>query len=281
MGVQQLSKKFRKELNSHGFMAATKKTGGFLLNKVGLGTDSIIRRRKLQVSREINSLFQGAVAYGPFKGLQLGTDSWWCDIDRASMLFGLYEKEILECFDSLPQSHRTFINLGAADGYYAIGLLRSKKFDVCYAYEATQKGRECILSNAVTNGVAERLKVFGIAEKGFLGTLRDDGVDLARSVVLSDIEGGEFDLFDEEALAAFKGSVILVEIHDLYFDDGAEKLNLLKQNASKYFHVTEFNTGGRDPSPFPELKKFNDNDRWLICSEVRGELGTWLRLDPK
>lgn len=96
MGLRHLWKKFRKELNSRGLFFATKKTGVFLANKMGLGSELIIRKRKLRISKELNDLYFGTVAYGPFKGLKLGSDSWWCGIDRASMLLGIYEKEILE-----------------------------------------------------------------------------------------------------------------------------------------------------------------------------------------
>lgn len=281
MDLQRLSKKFHKELNSRGFVFAAKKTGVFLANKFGLGSDSIIRKRKLRISNEINNLYSGTVAYGPFKGLKLSSDNWWCGIDRAAMLFGIYEQEILETLHSLPLSHSIFINLGAADGYYAIGGLINNKFDFCYSYEQTQKGRECILSNAVINKVDEKLKIHGKAEPSFYKVLLKQGVDLSRSVVLSDIEGNEFALFDRETFIAFRGAVILMEIHDVYFDDGAEKLEKLKADASKYFHITKLVTRARDLSIFPESKGSTTTDRWLICSEGRGQPGLWLRLDPK
>ncbi|MGI8568372.1 MAG: hypothetical protein ACR2KT_04545, partial [Methylocella sp.] len=80
---------------------------------------------------------------------------------------------------------------------------------------------------------------------------------------------------------AFRGAVILMEIHDVYFDDGAEKLEKLKADASKYFHITKLVTRARDLSIFPESKGSTTTDRWLICSEGRGQPGLWLRLDPK
>ena len=51
--------------------------------------------------------------------------------------------------------------------------------------------------------------------------------------------------------------------------------------AEEFFNVTELKMGSRDLSNIPELQKFSDSDRWLMCSEGRGELMSWLRLDPK
>ena len=39
-------------------------------------------------------------------------------------------------------------------------------------------------------------------------------------------------------------------------------------------------TGARDLSVFPELRRMRDTDRWLIVSEGRGQLMTWLKLGP-
>jgi hypothetical protein len=100
-------------------------------------------------------------------------------------------------------------------------------------------------------------------------------------VLLVDIEGGEFDLFDVKLFKALKGSIIFIELHDWMINDGDNKLAKLKSEASKYFNFTEITTTSRDLSVFPELRSFNDTDRWLICSESRKKLMTWLRLDPK
>jgi len=38
--------------------------------------------------------------------------------------------------------------------------------------------------------------------------------------------------------------------------------------------------GSRDLSTYPELQQWNDLDRWLICSEGRAQLMSWVRFDP-
>jgi hypothetical protein len=99
-------------------------------------------------------------------------------------------------------------------------------------------------------------------------------------VVLIDIEGGEFDLLDREALRHLSRSVVIVELHERLVEDGEAKLAKLLAEASEYFRVGEFRTGARDLSGFPELAQMNDTDRWLLCSESRPYLMRWLRLDP-
>jgi hypothetical protein len=98
--------------------------------------------------------------------------------------------------------------------------------------------------------------------------------------LLCDIEGGEFNLFTRSVFEAFRGSILLIEIHH-WHEGGEAGLVRLKEDASEHFHVTALKTGSRDLSGFPELQILSDTDRWLICSEGRGQLMTFLRLDPR
>jgi hypothetical protein len=88
-------------------------------------------------------------------------------------------------------------------------------------------------------------------------------------------------VLNQDSLKALKDAIFIIEIHDFLFEDGAARYRALKETASAWFHFTEFTTGARNPSEIPELHGMNDTDRWLICSEGRDRLTSWLRLDPK
>lgn len=242
---------------------------------------NIINNRRKELSNQLYLEFDGIVHYGLFKGLKLDAESWWSRTDFASMSLGLYEKEILDSLASIPASHRVFVDLGAANGYYTVGVLVNNIFDYSYCYEMSEQGQLRIKSNAIANNVIDKVNIFGKAERDFYVSLQAAGVDTSKCVLLCDIEGGEFDLFDEDMFNIFKGSIIFFEIHEWFFEDGFSKLQKLKRDASHNFKVTELTTGARDLSVFPELNEYSDTDRWLICSEGRFRLMTWLRLDPK
>jgi hypothetical protein len=240
-----------------------------------------IDRRRIELSKILQKDSDGTVSYGPFKGLKLQEDAWWGRTEIASILLGLYEKEILDALISIPSTHRTFIDLGAADGYYGIGVLINNMFQASHCYEISELGRSTIRANAELNNVEDRVRIHGIAKPDFYSGLKAEGVDLAKCVLLCDIEGAEFDLLCDDTFEAFQGSIILIEIHDFLVGDGLSKLQKLKQSANRYFSVIELTTGARDLSGYPVLKTFHDNDRWLICSEGRAQLMTWLKLEPK
>ncbi len=279
--LNNLAKKFIDSLSKHGFFSTSKKTANWILQglyqKIYRGKDPILKRR-LALSNELNSVMGGVIRYGPFKGFRFARNSWWGAPDRASMLLGMYEQEVLSSMRELSGKYRYLIDVGAADGYYGVGVLVGRLFERSFCYEISQAGREAILNNAVLNGVSDQIVVRGKAEPGFQSDFSTS--DAACSVVLIDIEGGEFDVLDHEALKKFSKSVIFLELHDWFFSDGDDRLQKLREQVEEIFKITVITTGPRDPSVFSELRQLSDTDRWLICSEGRARLMTWWRLDP-
>ncbi len=271
-----LIKKFIDTSMNEGLPVAVNSASSYI--KFKLGSQRQIYNRREQLKDEMLKLFNATVAYGPFKGLKFSLDAWW-GRERASMILGLYEQEVLESLTNIPKKYKTFIDLGAADGYYGIGVLVNNLFENSICFESTERGQNVIRENAKLNGVADKILIYGIAEKDFYKVILDE--QLRNSVLFVDIEGGEFDLLDQDTFKVFKDSIIFIELHDWYFEDANNKLQKLRQDAIEFFDITELTTASRDLSKFPELKDFSDTDRWLICSEGRHRLMAWYRLDPK
>jgi hypothetical protein len=242
----------------------------------GMGI-AIDKKRNL-LSLDLSNRMKHIVKYGPFKGMKLSQENWWGSYDRASMLLGIYEKEVLESMMTISKKRDVFVDLGAADGYYSIGTLISRRFKKSYSFEISSKGRDVIQKNAILNRVNKKLEIFGEATKDFYKHIPIN--HLNKAVILIDIEGGEFNLLDKEVFESLKRSIIFVEIHEWFFKDGEKKLKKLLNDAKPYFKISTLTTGSRDLSVFPELSSLIDSDRWLIASEGRARLMTWLRLDP-
>ena len=87
-------------------------------------------KRREKLSRKIYKDFEGVIKYGAFRGLKLSDQFWWGHTDIGSIFFGFYEKEVLN--EILKISSETgkkyFIDIGAADGYYGIGVLKANLF---------------------------------------------------------------------------------------------------------------------------------------------------------
>lgn len=274
-----LIKKFYFYLKSHGLSSTLKRSirTSFFFIKKYIGYKDAISRRIDFLDKKNLKLFDYTVRYGPFLGLKFSKESWWGI--STSQLIGIYEKEVLDSLCELSGKYKNFINIGAADGYYAIGVLKNNLFRKSFCYEISANGRKMIEKNSELNGVSDRISIKAEAELDFYDDFSE--TDLKDSVLFIDIEGAEFDLLTKDVLSAFKNSVIYIEIHDWFFEDGNQKFNDLQVRCEELFSVTTLTTTSRDVSVFPEFKEYNDNDRWLICSEGRERLMTWYKLEPK
>ena len=83
-----------------------------------------VSARSERISLETYDACNGEVKYGPFQGLSLNSKTGWGKSDLGAQCLGLYEKEILDDIGSQEKGkYQTFIDIGAADGYYAVGML--------------------------------------------------------------------------------------------------------------------------------------------------------------
>lgn len=239
-----------------------------------------IKRRRVELSKQLYSRFGGLVAYGPFKGLKLASQVYWGSAVHSHQLLGIYEQELLYSFLDVPKTHRTFIEIGSQDGYYAVGALLADLFDHAHCFEILKEGQQLIAENAIQNCVRDRVSIYGKADRSLPEVLKTQGVHLDKSVFLCDIEGGEFEMFDASMFERLRGSIIFIELHPFAVTRGDERVHELKIAASTQFNITELTTSARDLSVFTELDSLSDTDRWLLCSEGRPVRMTWLRLDP-
>ena len=238
-------------------------------------------QQRFRLSEQLGRQLDYTVAYGPFAGLTLNRESWWSAADRGTMLLGLYEQEVLQALESAPRSFDTLIDVGAADGYYAIGCLKAGWVNHAYCYEESEAGQQVILSNARANGVAGQVTVLGTADSTFVEHLRaEHSVDPSRCLVIIDIEGGEFDILTPQVLSSLKDSFVIVELHE-GVAEATQGLKSIEGGIGPDVDVSFVSTGPRNPSQFPILSDWPDDDRWMLCSEGRASLMRWMILSPQ
>lgn len=75
------------------------------------------------------------------------------------MLLGLYENEICDLLR--PESFlgkKFLVDLGAADGFYAVESLHARLFEKAFCFESSEKGRFALQRNALINRIENKLK---------------------------------------------------------------------------------------------------------------------------
>jgi len=151
------------------------------------------------------------VASGPFRGMKLAMP-----LPHLSCLLGIYEHELFEVWQSWCEKHETFkfIDIGAADGYYAVGLALQPQTKLVKAFEASEERQAIIRANAKVNHVADRVLVAGwCGVQELTAELEDAGRSGHKVCLLCDIEGGERDLLDPARIPMLRYAHIAVEIH--------------------------------------------------------------------
>jgi hypothetical protein len=196
------------------------------------------------------------------------------------MMLGLYEQEVLASLVDAPDRFRVFVDVGAADGYYAVGLLYNGRVDRSIAFEIIPEGRQAIKLLAIENGVSDRIKILGAASDEFENDLAEQKIVSGETMFLIDIEGAEFRVLTEKVFAFLKDSLIVVEMHAHIYPDPQWQLDRLIEKSSKTHTVTSWLPGARNPWTIKELESFTELDRWILCSEGRVEVQQWLRFDP-
>jgi predicted O-methyltransferase YrrM len=153
----------------------------------------------------------GRVYDGPFRGMLL-PDSRYA-FRRLHLLMGTFEMELRAVMEGLVAvGFRTIINLGAAGGYYAVGLALRCPGARVLAFETLPEQRQQMAVTSKANGVDDRVVAHGTCTAHSLGEC------LAAAeppvLVLADIEGNELSLFDAEVAARLVRATVVIETHD-------------------------------------------------------------------
>lgn len=236
-----------------------------------------VAQRQIRISHEVYEICSGTVQYGPFTGLRLCDDNWWSGSDLGSQCLGLYEKELLDLIAGKERTFSTFIDIGAADGYYAVGMLKSGLVSRAICFEQSQKGRVTIEKNWILNGSPGQLSIFAEATAQSIENLSNDL--FSHALILIDIEGAEFDLLRPTTLEKLRFCECWLEIHN-WVDGFPGKYQQFLRNASDFFDLSIIPRVERPTVHLNELRSFTDDNRLLLTSERRPCLMRFLRLMP-
>ena len=244
-------------------------------NKLELRIDKVVEKKRIALSKKVSKIFNNTVQEGPFKGMVIREDQFWGPGDKASKILGLYEKEIQNLINQIQEKNNfpTFIDIGGADGFFAVGSVKNNLFKNCEVFEISKRGRLSIEKSAIKNNVNDQISIKGEADEKILSLIEN----INNSVILCDIEGSEYDLFSEKLIKNMHPSNVIIEIHK----NSNISLNEFEDKFKNLFSITKITQGPRSLKDFSELKNFNDNNRALLASEGRSYIQEWWHLSPK
>lgn len=158
------------------------------------------------------------VMQGPLSGMDfLSQSAEGCHIAK---LLGCYEQPLQPFIEQAIQaSYPTILNIGCAEGYYAVGMARRMPSTQVLAFDLNPKAQEVCSALAQKNEVLDRIKVGALFKPEDFQAYANQKV-----LVLCDIEGAENDLLNPEAAPALKGMDLIVESHECLIPDITQKL---------------------------------------------------------
>lgn len=209
---------------------------------------------------------------GPFQGMELAPD-----VDLASnvnKIVGSYEAELHTVIRELASCPpRTIINVGAAEGYYAVGLARLIANCRVWAFEMDPSQQRRCAETARCNGVQDRVTIRGKCDAHTLA-----GLDLREAFLLVDCEGAELEILDPSAVASLRQARLLVELHDAVCPGCSRIL-------WKRFHDTHdmnfISAVARSPSDYACLGAFRRREKMVAVEENRLGVQEWVLMTPK
>jgi hypothetical protein len=123
---------------------------------------------------------------------------------------GSYEEPIHAWIESaVKHGYERVINIGCAEGYYAVGMALRLPESTIYAYDIDGYARELLSELAQRNNVENRIIIKKECSSEELGA-----VIQGNTLIICDIEGGERELLDPDTVPQLKQADLIVEAHD-------------------------------------------------------------------
>ena len=235
--------------------------------------------------QSFQSEFRGAVysedeikvLSGPFKGMKYYDRIVWGAITPKWL--GSYEQQLHTIINKIASiKYSKIIDIGAAEGYYAVGLaLRSPQAQVT-SYDidpiARKRQFQLLALNAVNNLKVRRY----CTHQKLAAEIKND------CVVVCDIEGYEVILLDPEKCPELTCADILVEIHKFEGKSVEDVRNLLESrftgtHAIKRFDVADYNLCSL--RQIPQIAKLPDSILLEALNEHRSYSQCWLWMEAE
>lgn len=234
-----------------------------------------VKRLRIEAGLRLALATNFTVKGGIFAGMKIhATTSWGAD--QFTVLSGQYESELYSIIlHASRQSYGAFLDIGCANGFYAVGFAMISKDCDIVAYDMDDNARRITALNAELNGVSDRVLIKDKAEASELGkTISSYG----SALILVDIEGGELDLINPSKCPELLKCDLLIEVHG----QTDEVTNTLIKRFCASHRPTIIARQPRNPFQLEGLNCSFEDEAWILVSEGRGiSKNNWLFLERR
>jgi hypothetical protein len=219
----------------------------------------------------------GQVVAGPFSGLKYLPQSWKSAL--MPKLLGTYEQCLQPELEGLIASRPDLIvDVGAAEGYYAVGLALRCPDARVIAFDSAEKARHLLREIARINGVEDRIDIRGSCGPVELAQALRGG---ARRVLVCDCEGHEEVLLDPLALPEMRDTAILAEMHEFISRGITGRIRARFESTHVVQEIWEEECRAKFPYPTLRTRLLPRRFTRRPFDEERPERMNWLWMKPR
>jgi len=243
--------------------------------------DLTIKEKKIELEYKIRKLSKNFITKGNYSNTYLSGKSCWQIFDNCSKYLGLYEEQVQNKIikEQKKNNLKFLVNFGASDGYHIIGLIKNSFFERGLAFEVNATEKLYLEDNIKKNNLESKIKTFSKAN--FEDVLENIELeDLKKTLFLIDIEGSEFELFNERTIKIFSNSFFIIENHDFMIKN-KKLIEKFWSNIKNFFDYELIHQSSRNPFSIDFLKEFSEDEKWIMMSEMRPQNMNWIFLKPK
>ena len=209
------------------------------------------------------------VMQGPLSGMAFIKESAeGCHIAK---ILGCYEQPLQPFIEqAIHKNYSSVLNIGCAEGYYAVGMARSMPHSKVFAFDLNPKAQETCKALAKANQVAERVQVGSLFNPEQFENFKSGKV-----LVICDIEGAELNLLNPEVSPSLKHMDLIVESHECLVPGITQ--TLINRFKATHQITTVNDNGQRQLINAPDwFNNFSHLDQLLATWEWRSGATPWL-----
>lgn len=230
------------------------------------------------IREHVSHRTEGKVQSGPFEGMLFGKRSVFGA--HTPKLLGSYEKELHPWLELITQlEFERIIDIGCAEGYYAVGFARCLPEVQVEAYELQERAHPLIAEQAERNGVRERISIRGGCDTEVLSETLSEA---SSTLIFCDVEGYEKILLDPQKIPSLYDTHMLVEVHDHKVAGTSKALQERFASTHRICHIPQQTRTLQDlPTPDFLLERIPLLAHRYALNEYRAPATYWMWFEPK
>lgn len=218
------------------------------------------------------------VLHGPFQGMRYPSL-----LSAGSSLYpkllGSYERELNGIINNfLLKEYTAILDIGCAEGYYAIGFALKSQVEKIYAYDTDKDARDLCHQMAKLNKVENRI----ILKKECTAAELENFTFSGKTLIICDCEGYEQYLFNETNVKNLKNCDLLIETHDFVnINISGNLIGLLEKTHNIQLIKSVDDIEKAKTYSYPETAGLSLEEKLKLYAEYRPVIMEWLVCTPR